>query len=112
MKKLQRTKQCKNCPWKLSVNPADIPNGFDYDSHKRILENAPKEGQIYVEKLHIMSCHNSNDNDEMFCIGWLKNQLGSGNNIPLRIKMMNYSNVSKIKTFGKQKADFKLVKPL
>lgn len=109
---LPRTKQCKNCPWKESVNPADIPNGFDYDSHHRLLDSQPAEGQIYSDKIHLMACHNSNDKDEMFCIGWLSNQLGAGNNIPLRIKMMGCTNVKDIETFGRQRRNFKDVKPI
>lgn len=105
------TNQCKNCPWKESVNPADIPNGFDYKAHKKLLDNQPKVLEI-DKPLHVMSCHNSNDNDGMFCIGYLHNQLNQGNNISLRLRMLNCDNIAQIRVFGKQRKNFKDVKPI
>jgi hypothetical protein len=108
---LPLTKQCKNCPWKESVNPADIPNGFDYKSHKKLIESQPKEFEI-TDKLSVMACHNSNDNDQMFCVGYLHNQLGVGNNISLRLKMLFCDNVSEIEVYGKQRKSLTEVKPI
>lgn len=108
---LPRTKQCKGCPWKESIDPATIPNGFDYEVHQRLLDNTPEAGEFNVTELHIMSCHHSNDRDGMMCIGWLENQLGVGNNIPLRFKMRNCTNIDQIKVYGKQKKDFRDVRP-
>lgn len=31
--KLKRTKQCQNCPWKVDVDPYEIPNGYDVEKH-------------------------------------------------------------------------------
>lgn len=41
----------------------------------------------------------------MYCIGWIENQLGPGNNIPLRLKMLNY-DLSEMETFGDQHERF------
>lgn len=53
-----------------------------------------------------MACHHSNGKDEMYCVGWVNNQLGVGNNIGLRIKMMNCENIGQLKTVGKQHQRF------
>lgn len=34
--KLKRVRQCKACPWKVSTDPHDIPNGYDVDLHKNL----------------------------------------------------------------------------
>ena len=53
-----------------------------------------------------MACHNSSDGHEYECIGWLYNQLGSGNHIPLRMQMIYCSNVKEIEVDGEQVASF------
>lgn len=88
---LKRTIQCAKCPWKKSTNPHDIPGGYSEDLH------------------HGLSCTISDDSapdDPEHCIGWLHNQLGAGNNIGLRIKMMSCSNIGKIKIVGEQHNHF------
>lgn len=109
--KLPRTHQCKNCPFKVSVDINTIPNGYDAKAHNNLLENSPKETDVIVGQLNVMACHHSNDRDEMYCIGWLANALGEGNNIPMRIKAMSIKNISKIKTYGKQHKRFEDLKP-
>ncbi len=42
----------------------------------------------------------------MYCIGWLNQQLGIGNNIGLRIQMLSCENVNEIKVYGKQHQRF------
>jgi hypothetical protein len=39
-------------------------------------------------------------------IGWLVNQLGTGNNIALRLDMSSCQNADKIKTIGEQHERF------
>ena len=109
--KLNRIKQCKNCPWKIKINIHTIPNGYDSKAHNNLLENTPKEYEFFPDKLNIMACHHSNDKDNMYCIGWLFNALGEGNNIPMRIKAMNIENISEIKVYGKQHTNFNDLKP-
>jgi hypothetical protein len=108
---LPRTKQCSGCPWRKSIDPASIPYGFNHETHKKLVDHRPAEGVFHVTELHAMACHHSNDMDNMYCIGWLENQLGEGNNIPLRIRMRNCTNLNEIETYGEQRERFEDVKP-
>lgn len=53
-----------------------------------------------------MACHHSRDENFEHCVGWLYNQLGVGNNIGLRMSMMNYDNVRDLKIVGEQHEKF------
>ena len=103
--KLKRTKQCAKCPWKVSTNPYDIPDGYCPTKHANLIETIA-EGVDSLRSNKAMACHHSNGNDEMFCVGWLHNQLGVGNNIGLRLKMMRCENVKDIKVYGRQHLRF------
>lgn len=76
-------KQCKKCPWRVDVDPHDIPNGYCEDAH------AALEGTIVhgfrAGALRLMACHESPVGKEKPCVGWLDNQIGPGNNIGLRM---------------------------
>ncbi len=100
--KLTRTKQCAKCPWKVSTNPFDIPDGYCEVKHANLKETIAEEGVINLGQSKVMACHHSDGNDQMYCVGWLNHQLGVGNNIGLRIKMMSCENAKDIKTYGKQ----------
>jgi Family of unknown function (DUF6283) len=101
--RLKRTKQCAKCPWKVSTNPHDIPDGYCEIKHANLKNTIAKEGELrFGAPLHVMACHHSNGNDEMYCVGWLHNQLGVGNNIGLRIRMMGCENIGQLKIVGKQ----------
>lgn len=105
--KLPRVKQCEGCPWKKSVDINTIPNGYDYEAHDKLLAlTKPNDISNLDKQQAVMACHHSNDNDNMFCIGYLYNQLGIGNNITLRIKMMSCENVKYIKVEGEQHEQF------
>ncbi len=106
--KLTQTKQCRTCPWKMRSRVADIPN-YERSLHESLINTiANKYGNIsrINEPLRIMACHYSKDDAELECIGWLMNQLGAGNNIPLRIRMMGCSNIREIELDGAQKQTF------
>lgn len=104
---LTRTKQCAKCPWKKSTNPHDIPNGYCETKHKALDKTIAKNFNGFSQTLYAMACHESEKGEEEYCIGWLANQLGEGNNIGLRIKMLNCSNVKDIELVGKQHKTFK-----
>ena len=53
-----------------------------------------------------MACHESPVGEESHCVGWLINQLGPGNNIPLRMDMMKCENVKDIQLVGEQHSSF------
>lgn len=92
---MPRQRQCEKCPWKVSTDPYDIPNGYDPEKHKRLKNTiAPSDGveQLRMlvdsnEPMRIMACHESALGRERPCVGWLHNQLGAGNNLLLRLKV-------------------------
>jgi hypothetical protein len=105
--KLNRTKQCSKCPWKVKTNPFDIPDGYCEIKHANLESTIAKEGELNIGKtLAVMACHHSKGEQQDHCIGWLHNQLGVGNNIGLRIAMMRCENIREIKTYGKQHERF------
>lgn len=50
--------------------------------------------------------HHSTGEDRMFCVEWLHNQLGVGNNIGLRMQMRNCENIRDLKVIGEQHERF------
>ena len=107
--RLKRVVQCAKCPWRKDVDPNDIPNGYCEIKHKALSSTIAKQGEIDLSQivsggaLRIMACHESHD---AHCVGWLANQLGPGNNIPLRLAMRNCENIRKLKLVGEQHERF------
>jgi hypothetical protein len=76
-------RQCKNCPWKKSTNPHDIPRGYSVEKHKALSSTIAEPGDLNLTvPMRLMACHNTHD---AACVGWVHHQLGEGNNIRLRI---------------------------
>lgn len=76
-------KQCAKCPWKVSVNPREIPDGYCEIKHAALKDTiAGVEQSLLAPVLRIMACHEAHKKP---CVGWLINQLGLGNNIALRL---------------------------
>ncbi len=100
--KLKRTKQCEKCPWRVDVDPRDIPNGYCEIKHRALSNTIARPGDLRGS-VAAMACH---EMDDAHCIGWLVNQLGPGNNIGLRIRMMSCENADKIKLRGEQHETF------
>ena len=99
---LKRTVQCKKCPWKKSTNPHEIPRGYSVDRHKALERTIADTADPFDLKPN-MACH---EEHEAHCVGWLDNQLGRGNNIPLRMQMMSCANAGEIRTIGEQYESF------
>lgn len=85
-------KQCKSCPWRVGCNPdEDIPN---YDRElacgltRTIQSGIESLASLNGGVLHMMACHYSKPGEEIPCAGWLHNQLGEGNNLALRVRML------------------------
>jgi hypothetical protein len=106
--KLKRTVQCDKCPWKKSTNPHEIPRGYSPEKHQKLESTIAPEfdpfkpgvlEDLVSGPLRIMACH---DDHEAHCIGWLMNQMGDGNNIKLRLSVMNCTNFKEAKTVGPQ----------
>lgn len=109
--KLIRTKQCKKCPWKVSTNPFDIPDGYCQVKHANLKDTIADPNVIDLSATKAMACHHSDGNDSMYCVGWLHNQLGVGNNIGLRLRMLKCENLSELKIYGKQHQRFEETLP-
>jgi hypothetical protein len=106
--KLKRLRQCEKCPWKVSTNPHDIPNGYSADLHRSLAgtiadpNHIPRPG----ETLRNFACHEHPVGEEVECVGWLMNQIGTGNNIALRLKMLSCENAHLIQLDGPQHKRF------
>ncbi len=107
---LKRTKQCAKCPWRMDVDPHDIPNGYSVEKHRAVESTISKGADVFnlEEPVQVMACHETHDSH---CIGWLVNQLGPGNNIPMRFHMMDCTNGRDIETVGGQHESFENTLP-
>lgn len=100
--KLKRTQQCVKCPWRVETDPFDIPNGYDPEKHRALEKTIAEPGSLR-DTGSVMACH---ETDRAHCVGWLVHQLGPGNNIGLRIRMMSCENANAIRLRGAQHATF------
>lgn len=100
-------KQCKTCPWRISATVANIPN-YSYEKHLDLAGTIAIPGDISQinQPIKIMACHQAEVGQEYACAGWLHNQLGNGNNIPLRIKAFQSPSEFAYEIQGKQKMSF------
>lgn len=84
-----KRKQCRACPWRVDVKPSrDVPKYGEgiYDRMRSTLRSGLEtlNGKPYIA----MACHNQKDGAQLPCAGWLHNQLGVGNNIGVRLRVM------------------------
>jgi len=106
---LKKTVQCAKCPWKVAVDPNTIPNGYSVEKHLALADTIANPGELsFGNRLPIMACH---EEDEVHCVGWLHNQLGRGNNIPLRLSMSSCANAKDITVIGEQHPYFESTLP-
>jgi hypothetical protein len=103
--KLKRVRQCAKCPWKVDTDPRDIPNGYNEDLHAGLACTIAEPGSLRCTG-HVMACHEHDAGERVHCVGWLVNQLGPGNNIPLRLQMLSCENAHAIHTDGPQHQSF------
>lgn len=82
-----KTKQCAKCPWRVDVDPNEIPDGYCPTKHRELENTIAKPGSLagVFGGLRMMACHESKPGKESPCVGWMANQLGPGNNIGLRL---------------------------
>jgi len=106
-KRLGRDTQCAKCPWKVSTDPNKIPNGYSVKRHKKLKGTIAEPGSFagLACPAKAMACHESVKGKETYCIGWLAHQMGPGNNIGLRMKMLDY-DLSGVKLDGEQHQRF------
>lgn len=108
--RLKRTAQCRKCPWLKSVDPRDIPNGYDVAKHLALASTIAVPGDVSLvsRPLRVMACH---EEHEAHCIGWIHNQANAGNNIPLRLALSTCANAGAIKLRGEQHETFAATLP-
>lgn len=99
--RLKRTIQCAKCPWKVETNPFEIPDGYSEEKHKNLSCTIAEQGDIRAPS-SVMACHHSEPGNEEHCVGWIYNQLGVGNNIGLRLRMLSCENICDLKIVGEQ----------
>lgn len=100
-------KQCAKCPWRVDVDPRDIPNGYCEIKHANLRETIAKPGALQLGgTLRMMACHESKVGKERPCVGWLANQLGRGNNILLRLAARHDETLHTFELVGEQHERF------
>lgn len=105
-------KQCAKCPWKVSVDPYDIPYGYCPVKHANLKDTIANPRDLRIGgAIRVMACHDSPIGGELPCVGWLCNQLGEGNNIALRIAASNKLIDANVETVGKQHRTFEATLP-
>lgn len=105
IRKSKLRRQCPKCPWKVDTNPHEIPNGYCEAKHRKLAGTVADPGSLVGlrdEAIRIMACHESPVGREVPCVGWLLNQLGPGNNIPLRFLVMNGRIDANVEAVGPQ----------
>lgn len=106
---LKQTTQCDKCPWKVSTDPYDIPNGYEVEKHQAVRDTIAEPGDLdFSNTMPAMACHEAH---EAHCIGWMAHQLGRGNNISLRLKMIGCTNRRKLQIVGEQHPNFEATLP-
>ena len=103
--KLKRVKQCAKCPWKVTTDPHDIPNGYSEELHRALAGTIAKPGSL-CDTGRAMACHEHSPGEEAHCVGWLMHQVGPGNNIPLRLKLRSCENLDAVILDGPQHERF------
>ena len=101
--KLGHPKQCATCPWKKSTTVENIPK-YEVEKHQELSETIADMNAL-LSTTKNMACH-YDEGEGRYCIGWLSNQLGPGNNIPLRMRFMQCENVNEIQLDGEQVSSF------
>lgn len=104
--RLNRTVQCAKCPWRVGVNPHEIPDGYDAAKHRDLADTIAQPGDLSGLAsgiLRVMACH---ETDDAHCVGWLHHQLGEGNNIALRLQMFSCTNANRLRVIGAQHERF------
>ena len=107
MTKKTPRKQCAKCPWKVTTDPHDIPDGYCVDKHKRLEDTIAEPGALRASPvLRVMACHESTPRKELPCVGWLVHQIGAGNNIALRLAVFTKRIDANVETVGPQHERF------
>lgn len=99
-------KQCRKCPWKVSTDPTEIPNGYCQMKHASLGETIAEPAVMRAGPLRMMACHETDIGEERPCVGWLAHQLGPGQNIMLRLAVLSKRVDADIELDGPQHERF------
>lgn len=83
------------------MDPYDIPHGYSLEQH-RALAATIQPGLSGLGRRQTMACHETPPGAEVACVGWLINQLGPGNNVALRLAVMDGFVDADVETVGPQ----------
>lgn len=97
-------KQCKKCPWKVGTTPQDIPGGYCETRHRALKSTIAEPGTMSGFAGPMMACHEATVGSELPCVGWLVQQIGDGNNIALRLRVITGEVDGNVETVGPQHA--------
>lgn len=104
---LKRTAQCAKCPWRVETDPHEIPNGYTVERHKALASTIATPGDLHGlvrgSPRVAMACHETHD---AHCVGWLMHQAGRGNNLGLRLSLLQCTNADQLKLRGEQHTCF------
>ena len=94
----------KKCPWKVSTDPHEIPNGYCEEKHVKLAETIARPGELSFgdRTIRMMACHETPAGKELPCVGWLVHQLGEGNNLQLRMAVITGQVNADVVTVGEQ----------
>lgn len=97
-------KQCAKCPWKTSTDPHDIPGGYCETKHANLSSTiaTPGDFRTITGGLRIMTCHEAPVGKELPCVGWFVHQLGEGNNLGLRMAVIQRTVDGNVEPVGEQ----------
>jgi len=97
-------RQCAKCPWRKSTDPHDIPNGYSVKKHKALADTIATPGALSPGvPIRMMACHETHS---QACVGWLAHQLGPGNNLTLRLLVIQGRVDARFKLVGAQHERF------
>lgn len=100
-------RQCQKCPWRVDVDPRDIPNGYCEKKHAALRSTIARPGYVQLGgALRMMACHESKPGREIACVGWLAHQLGPGSNIGLRLAAIRDKKLTDFELVGEQHETF------
>lgn len=99
-------RQCAKCPWKKGIDPNDIPNGYSEKQHRDLASTIAEPGSFRPGAAATFACHETSVGAEKPCVGWLVHQLGPGNNLGLRLRVITGQVDANVETVGEQHERF------
>ena len=105
--------QCAKCPWKVTTNPHEIPDDYGVEKHKALKSTIAEGLSSLLGPNRMMACHETgyDGEDPLPCVGYLHNQLGEGNNLGLRLAVIQGRVDGRYELDGEQHPDLEATLP-